>query len=1495
MGELNKIYNSLKVISEGSSVGTTGFTVCHSGDTTSAAGTTSFIVRDGGHVGINTSAPVNGWGGAFGGFPHHPNLHVDGYVRITETPNVKGLYLAVDSKGNVGRTSGPGVPLTGDTYAVSAYTSGCTLFITTNAGTVLTADTCSQFDSSPYEYKLALGSIGPKLPVWGSAAENYINANSPYSNIQGGYKNRIEMQGVGYHGILSGYHNRIGITNAGNEDYGGYHVLGGGYENNIDGNDTWYNALVGGESNGISGTTYSFLGGGYRNKLLSAGSSVLAGGQLNRLESAQQSGILGGIRNVIETGGAMGGILNGSANTITHNFSAAIGTEGRFSSKSHYTYLQGLDADTDSKDGPKPFRYHGNFAQQGINKVLTDIDGSGNAVWMPTRGVRLTGDCVAISAYTTGCTLFVLTGPPCNQILTADTCSSISGPYEYGGAAQAIQPILGANTSDGVASAIQGGIANIIGPGTAFVGVGTGNNNLVNHATNSHITSGSGNKIGIDSVCPPGVNCLNTLSNIVGGNSSIISAASRSTIVGGYINQVIDIDYATILGGANNWINSNNKGNDSYSLIGQGVYNLIQQTSTTKPQYATILNGKTNVIRPLSNYATINGGLDNTISASSFSQILMGWDNIIQQNYEATKPGQNTILNGENSVIRGGNFQHILGGLTNRIYDSIFSHIVGGSGNTIGTQVVGSAIIGGLGITATRPQTTYTKGLDTDTNTTSGPQYFKYHGNLAQPGLNRVLTDIDGTGNAVWTDLPLTPGFTGGTGTGGDEFVVSATTSGCTTYFFTNSGNTFTADTCNSFTPYRYGQAPNSIRPVFPNGPVAQNRIDPTSTESVISGGRMNRISGSTLSNIHGGRNNRIDMRGTGSFWNSIFGGANNLIHNRPASVGPFFQNAIVHGDQNVISGGARNMIVQGFKNRLTGTYASIVNGAHNYMGHRSSVIMGGEHIHSWTSHTVHTRGLYVNTDIQEDSAGPTNLNQRPFRYNGAFAVPPGENPTGYYLRSWNENGDAYWDRGATVPMGPDHYALSAYTSGCTLYVTVSNGTTLTADTCNGDFSNSPYEYGGGVDVIQPVLPGFPTAGFHEILPLTSYDSIQGGYDNRIANSAKGSGANGVLGSCFSLILATVSAGTHAYANVVAAGSSITISGCETTLVSGQINTVADTEAGLILGANQSHMKQQTTSSIIGGQFNDIFGVPLKGGSYPTGNFIGGGSNNSILSATTHSSILGGSYNDISIYGTSNFIGASTFGTISRNQFGEGSSSSSILGSYTSALYGTTSSSVINSFGIRSGYADASNENIWSEKADFSAVIGLNGPSTSFGGHNNPNMMSGTTLVNRLKVTGGMYENTTVIDSLESGINYRMTPNDHHIYFIKDDASTSFIYLPTEYRGGLRIGRKITVRIIQTPTGTGEVRVMVGNNTWEGIVGCPAELEGIGTMSTWTGISDVYVMGGETGMCSADFIAVPTEQLPELTYPVGIANQQPLPNGGTQKYLWFYTAHEQFK
>jgi len=174
-------------------------------------------------------------------------------------------------------------------------------------------------------------------------------------------------------------------------------------------------------------------------------------------------------------------------------------------------------------------------------------------------------------------------------------------------------------------------------------------------------------------------------------------------------------------------------------------------------------------------------------------------------------------------------------------------------------------------------------------------------------------------------------------------------------------------------------------------------------------------------------------------------------------------------------------------------------------------------------------------------------------------------------------------------------------------------------------------------------------------------------------------------------------------------------------------------------------------------------------------------------------------------------------------------------------------------------------------------------------------MMSGTTLVNRLKVTGGMYENTTVIDSLESGINYRMTPNDHHIYFIKDDASTSFIYLPTEYRGGLRIGRKITVRIIQTPTGTGEVRVMVGNNTWEGIVGCPAELEGIGSMSTWTGISDVYVMGGETGMCSADFIAVPTEQLPELTYPVGIANQQPLPNGGTQKYLWFYTAHEQFK
>ena len=96
MGQLNNIFNSLRVISEGSNYNTTGFTVTYSGTGLPIpAGTnTSFMVRDGGYVGIGTNLPNDGIGG-------RANLHVVGNARVTNIPTGGKVYLTTDIHGNI--------------------------------------------------------------------------------------------------------------------------------------------------------------------------------------------------------------------------------------------------------------------------------------------------------------------------------------------------------------------------------------------------------------------------------------------------------------------------------------------------------------------------------------------------------------------------------------------------------------------------------------------------------------------------------------------------------------------------------------------------------------------------------------------------------------------------------------------------------------------------------------------------------------------------------------------------------------------------------------------------------------------------------------------------------------------------------------------------------------------------------------------------------------------------------------------------------------------------------------------------------------------------------------------------------------------------------------------------------------------------------------------------------------------------------------------------
>ena len=223
-----------------------------------------------------------------------------------------------------------------------------------------------------------------------------------------------------------------------------------------------------------------------------------------------------------------------------------------------------------------------------------------------------------------------------------------------------------------------------------------------------------------------------------------------------------------------------------------------------------------------------------------------------------------------------------------------YGSVINGSGNTVNHAY--SAIIGAQGKTTDRTYTTFTEGLDVDSNRggTGNTQAFRYHGTFASPGTNRVLTDIDGLGNAVWKPNIVWPNDPGCP-------VVSAYTSnsGCTLHLVNCSGDTFTADTCNqfgSYSPYMIGAGTDAIQPILPLG---SNLADGPLTN--IGGGMGNRLFSNTIvSNIGGGLGNLIvgaggigDFIGCGTFnliddsgWASIVGGSSNWISPQSAILG---------------------------------------------------------------------------------------------------------------------------------------------------------------------------------------------------------------------------------------------------------------------------------------------------------------------------------------------------------------------------------------------------------------------------------------------------------------------------------------------------------------------------------------------------------------------------------------------------------------------------------
>jgi len=1412
------------------------------------------------------------------------------YHGAAANPGQNKFLMDVDGMGNAVWSDIPGRPtFTGDTFAVSAYTSGCTLYITVSDGTTLTADTCNSFSDSPYRYDNLVDNIVPKLPN----AVGLVNQAgdgiqwTTYNNIAGGQRNKIltfwdttansiingfqnVISGQTSYAGVGGYKNVVGTQSSNSHVFGSQNILQdaseslvGGWKNYINSSDRSFigagtngeiwrsnaSAIVAGKGNIISADTQTPLRskiilGGSSNKIISQGSAgdrsdyalignglenriwrgstrgFIGNGNVNYISGVTYATIINGKENRIFPNIKEGGvpnapdysvIVNGTGNTISYEYNAAaiIGGVNISAQRSQTTHMKGLYVDTDTTEGQRAFRYYGSYAAPGMGRVLTDISGSGDAVWQEMGGPRLTGDTFAVSAYTSGCTLYINVSD--GTILTANTCNEFGSisPYEYSTGIDSIRPVIptqgsgiGNDNEQGFYHNIAGGHSNKILFGTGLPpnieqkifnnAIINGKYNTISGNTNDSWLSGSYNLM-IDSYVSAG-----------GGNLSYLENVTASNIQGGWKNSMVKSVYSNIDGGHINKI-----GNGWNSSIQNGTDAVLSGDSRTVGiQYGLIGNGLDNHI--YSHYQN---------DTTSHSTILNGNDNRIWHG-----SGYGTILNGAINYITGTTYAHILGGRENRILpgsltdfpDGVpqYGAIVNGSGNTIMGEFKASAIIGGVDIDVTRSQTTFMKGLDVNTDTTEGLRQFRYRGGYANPGLGSFLMDSTGSGDAVWTRLPII-GYTGGTMTTGDTFVVSAFTSGCTLFITLTDGTVYDADICDGFTdsPYRYDAVNENIVPKSPssagvvnqaghNGIIThynniaggwknkiwtnwdtfgnaivngeqniisgqtsyataggyRNIIEGASTSSIAHGG-YNYVRNSAYGNVFGyfntlwnttrsailGGNSHTIIKGWG---NVIGGGIGNVISGRTSTsntsigIASGYDNLIVDGNYGTgtgtyetqftsvysfIGGGIRNNIWQGSVssvilgggyNYISGTtnaailsgrhnkihpgtkegpmfapdYSAIVNGSGNTISweYNGAAIIGGVNITALKSQTTHMKGLYVDTDTTEG--------QRAFRYYGSYASPG----PGRVLTDISGSGDAVWQEMGGPRLTGDTFAVSAFTSGCTLYINVSDGTVLTANTCNEFGSISPYEYSTAANSIRPVIPS-QGSGIGNDNVHGDYHNIAGGYSNKILygsnigntpiprtfndavingmfNTISGNTNNSVIGGLNNLIVggSSMGAGEQASTHSVylfGTGGYIQNSS-NTTLAGGQSSSIIDSTHTFMGGGLFNKIRWSRWSSLVGGRENYISGASYS--------FIGGGNLNQIeanqgqIGENMYAIIGGGNKNVIKSFGADNRSSGIVSGE--ENEIWNGSVRSFIGGGLENKISGVTESSIVGGY-----------------------------------------------------------------------------------------------------------------------------------------------------------------------------------------------------------------------
>ena len=384
-----------------------------------------------------------------------------------------------------------------------------------------------------------------------------------------------------------------------------------------------------------------------------------------------------------------------------------------------------------------------NFAQTLTGNEILPVVQNGTSYKVSVSAVGGTGDTENINGR-------------CNDISTGSNYSSIVGG-EYndvygncsfigGGTVNVLSADFGfigggtGNIGYSIGGFIGAGAGNDTCPNTCLDTIGGGNGNVVNSGFKlSFIGGGRGNfmetgntSASADSnfnnqsntIVGGSINSIGTKGNPLKGLPAMTKALCFNTIVGGYFNKIskfgaplnplpaedleskysfvggglnngINGNYTTIVGGSNNKVYSGVKG----GFIGSGAYNTVRSVSgTTGGNYSSIVGGKQNQLS--ADFGFIGGGRGNIVSSAS-GTIGGGYGNSLSSVGGFIGGGlTNTIESGLVYSISLGQSQPapsiIVGGVSNEISDSPSSFIGGGEANKIdGSVGTGNIIVGG--------------------------------------------------------------------------------------------------------------------------------------------------------------------------------------------------------------------------------------------------------------------------------------------------------------------------------------------------------------------------------------------------------------------------------------------------------------------------------------------------------------------------------------------------------------------------------------------------------------------------------------------------------------------------------------------------------------------------------------------------------------------------------------------------------------------------------